>query len=237
MRIFNFWRNRSASGRIGEVQILEPEPKGKKIVIRIALGIGVFFIFGQLLSTEFKAIRVQTIQVKPAAIYPHVNELNRWENWFPWDNIDERLDFTLGDIKSGVGANLRWLGYDGHGKLVFTKSSPEKGINFDLSLFDENLKCNASIHYMEMEEGTTHVSWTVNGKINNPLIGGYLALWMGSKVGSILNRGLVYLKKAVIQDIAEQNELQKSAEKAMKELESTQEPANPPITSSPIHSQ
>ena len=223
MRIFNFWKNWGEPGRIGEIPVIETETKWKKIIGRIALGVGIIVIIGQFLSTEFRVIRVKTIKVKPAVVYPHVNELNNWEAWFPWSEIDKRLDFTLGDIKSGVGANLHWLGHDGEGKLVFTKSSPEKGIDFDISLYDGNLKCDVTIHFTELEEGTTHVSWSAKGKIKNPLIGGYLALWMEPKVGSILNRGLKDLRKAAIQGISEQNELEKLAEEAVKELEASEE--------------
>lgn len=168
----------------------------KKFGIFLAALIGIFTVVGLFLPTKYTVTRTQVIPGKPASIHTHVNDLTKWEGWAPWKDEDPSLIVTLGDKTSGVGANQTWLGKDGNGQLTFTQSSPEKGIDYDLSFNNGLYKCTAFIHYRDIG-GSTQVTWTMKGDMAFPVIGGYFALTMDSMAGPMFQRGLTKLKSVV----------------------------------------
>lgn len=199
--------------KIGRLKIVQERSKGKKIAIACMLGIGSLVVFGQLLSTKYSVIRIKHIKARPAVIFPYLNDLKKWESWFPWKNLDENLKFQFGEITSGVGANLSWTGQGGQGTLTFIKSTPEKGIDYQFSLHDGYYKCDVYFHYTELKEGNTYITWTVKGDLDRPIVGGYLTLLMEPVLGAILERGLSRLKYTVKQDIKKRDQLRHAAEK------------------------
>jgi len=56
----------------------------KKILIALAIIILVFVIVVATRPSEFRVARSTTISAPAAAIFPHVNELKKWEAWNPW---------------------------------------------------------------------------------------------------------------------------------------------------------
>ncbi len=168
----------------------------KKFAIFIAALIGIIIVVGLFLPTQYAVTRTQVIQGAPASIHVHVNDLTKWDAWAPWKDEDPSLVVTHGEKTSGVGANQSWAGKDGNGSLTFTQSSPEKGIDYDLSFNDGLYKCSAFIHYRDLG-GNTQVTWTMTGDMAVPVIGGYLAMTMDSMAGPMFQRGLTKLKNVV----------------------------------------
>ena len=168
----------------------------KKALVILASLIGIFILVGLFLPSQYTVVRTETIQAPPAIIHSHVNDLKKWEAWAPWKEEDPSLVVTIGTIDSGVGASQSWVGKDGNGSLTFTKSSPEQGIDYDLSFNDGMYKCEAFLHYDRQGEGSL-VTWQMNGDMDIPVIGGYFATMMDSMAGPMFERGLTKLKKTV----------------------------------------
>jgi len=168
----------------------------KKFGILFAALIGIFIVVGLFLPTQYTVTRTQVISGKPAVIHAYVDDLTKWNGWAPWKDEDPSLTITLGDKTSGVGASQSWVGKDGNGSLIFTQSSPDRGIDYDLSFNDGMYKCSAFIHYRDLG-GNTHVTWTMTGDMAVPVVGGYLALTMDSMAGPMFQRGLTQLKNVV----------------------------------------
>lgn len=168
----------------------------KKFTIFFLVLLGIFIVIGLFLPTEYAVTRTQVIKSKPVAIHAHVNDLTKWEEWAPWKDEDPTLAVTLGEIKSGVGASQSWVGKNGDGSLTVTMSSEQEGIDYDLSFSDGEYEGTAFIHYQDNGE-KTEVTWTMEGDMAVPVVGGYLALSMDSTVGPMLQRGLTKLKNTV----------------------------------------
>lgn len=168
----------------------------KKFGIILAALLVICIVVGLFLPTQYTVTRTQAIQGAPASIHIHVNDLTKWDAWAPWKDEDPSLVVTHGDKTIGVGASQSWVGKDGNGSLIFTRSSPENGIDYDLSINDGMFKSSAFIHYRDIG-GNTQVTWTMTGDMDVPIVGGYLAMSMDSMVGSMFERGLTKLKKVV----------------------------------------
>jgi hypothetical protein len=154
-------------------------------------------MIGLFLPTNYSVNRSIIIDAKPAAIHEYVGDLKKWREWEPWTEQDPTIIITYGDKTSGIGANQAWIGKDGDGQLILTSSSPAKGIKYDLFFDDGKYECKSAIAYEPIEEGKTKVTWSMEGSVDKPIIGGYFALIMGSMTGLAFERGLEKLKKQV----------------------------------------
>lgn len=187
---------------IGKLKIIRVKRKSKKekLITRLALGIALFIILSFLLSTKYLVTRVVFIpnnqKSPPANLYANLNDLNQWQYWAPWIIDDPSVIISLGEIRSGVGASQSWVGKNGKGSMTITKSSPDRGIDFNLSLNDGLYQSKTYIHFQK-NRGKTYVTWTENGKVSLPVIGGYLALLMEPIAGSMLEQGLAGLQYVV----------------------------------------
>ena len=56
------------------------------------------------------------------------------------------------------------------------------------------------MRYEALAENMTKVTWSMQGDMNMPIIGGYFALFMQYSIGSMFQQGLDQLKLIVEQD-------------------------------------
>ena len=80
-----------------------------------------------------------------------------------------------------------------------TRSSPEQGIEYDLFFDQGKYQCKSAMRYMALDENMTKVTWNMQGDMNMPIIGGYLAMTMDSMIGTMFERGLSKLKSHIEQ--------------------------------------
>jgi len=185
----------------------------KKIGL-ILVGLVVVFVgVGLMLPTQINVERSIVIQSAPAEIHQYVGDLQKWEQWTPWQKEDPTLVITLGDITAGVGASQSWQGDSGKGSLKIVSSSPDTGITYDLYFDGDQHKSDCVMRYDEIQAigntdlpgdtaintltKRTNVTWSMSGDMSIPVVGGYLALMMDGMAGGMLEQGLVSLKKVV----------------------------------------
>src|SRR5439155_4740010 len=116
-----------------------------------------------------------------------------WPNWLPFTKHDTSVKVII-EKPTGVGANQHWTGKDGTGKLTFTASDEEKGIDYDM-LFDEKWASKGSFTYTKAGD-ETRVAWRMTG-LNDDFMGQWMALGMKYMVGPMFEEGLVDLKNKV----------------------------------------
>ena len=168
----------------------------KKILYFLIILIAIFIVIGLFLPKEYIVSRSIVIDSDPEKIHKFVGDLKNWELWSPWIESDPSLEVKLGDKTTGVGASQSWKGEDGSGSLTFVKSDPERGVQYDLDFNDGQYKCVASFDY-EDQGDSTKVTWNMQGSMDMPIIGGYLASKLDSLVGTEFQKGLEKLKKVV----------------------------------------
>ena len=66
----------------------------KIILIAIPAVIVVFLIIVALQPSDFRVTRSGAIAARPEAVFPHVNELKKWEAWNPGGKIDPAMKLT-----------------------------------------------------------------------------------------------------------------------------------------------
>ena len=109
----------------------------KKMMTALAVLAAIVVVFLIVVATrpaDFRVSRSLTTAAPPAAIFPHVNELKKWEPWSPWMKLDPNARSTFEGPESGKGAAMSWAGNNqvGEGKMTITESKPSELIRFTL---------------------------------------------------------------------------------------------------------
>lgn len=176
--------------------------KALKIVL-VIVGIALLLVvgIGATLPKDYQVVRRTIIAHPSDLIHPYVNNLERWPEWTPWEKMDESVVTTIGDVSEGVGANQSWTGDQGDGRLVFTKSDPRTGVHYDMFMNGDKWQPKASINYAATDGGT-QITWTMQGSVPIPVLGGYLARMMDNMIGTAFEDGLSALKELVETEVA-----------------------------------
>src|SRR5687767_5317800 len=140
----------------------------KKILIGLAAVIVILVIVIALRPADFKMTRSSTIAAVPEAVFPHVNDLQKWQVWSPWARLDPNAKYTFEGPMAGPGAKLAWAGNSdvGAGSMTITESKPNELVRFKLD-FKEPFEGQCDTEFtLKPEAGGTHVTWTMTGRNN-----------------------------------------------------------------------
>ena len=159
------------------------------VLAAVVLAIGVGFA----LPSEYLVERSIVVNADRERIHALVGDLNRWPEWAPWQEADTTIRITYGDTTRGVGAHQSWRGDSGSGELTVTSSSPESGIEYDLS-FDGGAWLSVAALKYQPEGDATRVTWSMWGDAGGNLIGRYFGVMMDYMVGPMFEGGLDKLK-------------------------------------------
>src|SRR5687768_5531511 len=138
----------------------------KIVLIAIAAVIVVFFIVVAVQPSDFRITRTVSISAPPASVFPHVNDLHKWEAWSPWEKIDPALKRTFEGPPAGPGAIYRWAGNNevGEGSMTITESRPSDLIRMKLEFLKPFAAQNDVQFTFQPESDQTTVTWTMTGK-------------------------------------------------------------------------
>ena len=167
----------------------------KVLLFTIALLIIAFVAVGLfVLDGKYELARETTIKAPPEAVHKQVGDLREWPNWLPFQKQDPSVKTTI-EKPTGVGASQHWTSNGGNGKLTFTASDEQKGIEFDM-LFDEKHPAKGTITYAKVGDTETKVTWRMTGK-NDDFLGKWMVLAMQPMMGPMFEQGLADLKAKV----------------------------------------
>jgi hypothetical protein len=80
------------------------------LLLAIAFIAIIFFVVIAGRPDEFIVSRSIKISVPPEKIFPHVNDLHKWEAWSPWAKLDPSAKNSFAGADSGTGAAMSWDG-------------------------------------------------------------------------------------------------------------------------------
>src|ERR1043165_8785489 len=154
----------------------------------------VIVIAGQ--PCEFTVSRAAKISAPPEKIFPHVNDLHKWEAWSPWAKLDPNAKNSFEGAPSGVGAAMAWEGNCkvGVGRMTITDSQPSSVVRFRLDFQKPMQATNTAESTFLPDHGATIVTWSMSGK--NTIGGKVFGLLMNcdKMVGGQFEKGLASLK-------------------------------------------
>jgi hypothetical protein len=166
------------------------------ILLALALIAVLFVVIIAGRPDEFIVLRSIKIAAPPEKVFPHVNNLHKWEAWSPWAKLDPDAKNSFAGADFGTGATMSWSGNKkiGEGRMTITQSKEYESIRFKLE-FIRPFKATNTAEFSFRPEGTqTVVTWTMTGK--NNFFFKVFGLFMNcdDMVGKDFDKGLAAMK-------------------------------------------
>ncbi|MEI8297230.1 MAG: SRPBCC family protein [Pseudomonadota bacterium] len=130
----------------------------------------------------------------PAAVFPLINSLHRFNEWSPWSGLDPTMKLLYTGPEAGVGAHMAWAGNSkvGSGNETIVESVPEQRVTTALD-FGAQGAAQASLLLTPAGAGT-RVVWTLEMDLGMSPVGRYFGLFMDHLIGPDYERGLQRLR-------------------------------------------
>ena len=169
------------------------------ILFLIPLIIIVLLVLTSRQPADFKITRSGSISAPASAIFPHVNNLQKWEAWSPWAKLDPNAKNSFEGPSEGVGAKMSWAGNNkvGVGSMTIMESRPDEFVQFKLEFQKPMQATNIAEFIFKPEGDQTAVTWTMSG--TNNFMGKVMNLVMNcdKMVGGQFEKGLADLRAVV----------------------------------------
>jgi uncharacterized protein YndB with AHSA1/START domain len=171
----------------------------KKVLLAFGLLIVAFCVVIALQPSEFRITRSAMIPAPVESVFPHVNDLQKWQAWSPWARMDPNCKVTFEGPISGAGAIFSWAGNDqvGTGRMSIVESKPNERIQFKLEFMKPfESKCD-TVFGFRSEGAGTEVSWTMTG--TNDFMGKAFSLLINcdKMIGGQFEDGFTNLKAVI----------------------------------------
>jgi hypothetical protein len=150
--------------------------------------------------TEGHVVRSATIAAPPAAVFPHVNELKKWDAWSPWAKLDPNAKVSFAGPVAGAGAKFSWSGNDeiGEGTMTIVDSKPDELVNIRTDFTKPFAGTSVTDFTFKPEGGSTVVTWDMKTDQSSFLMRAMCVIFNGNKmIGDQFEKGLSSLKTVV----------------------------------------
>src|SRR5438445_10803139 len=167
----------------------------KTILIAIPTII-VFVIIVAMQPSNYRVARSVVVAAPQEAVFPHMNEVKKWEAWNPWGKADPNMKLTYGGPASGVGANYSWAGNKvvGEGRATITESRPSESVKYKMEFFKPMSATSVMDFAFKPQGNQTEVTVTVMGEKNFMAKAFCLFMSMDKMIGGKFERALADLK-------------------------------------------
>jgi Polyketide cyclase / dehydrase and lipid transport len=172
------------------------KPMLKIILTAIPILLVIFIIIVAMQPSSYRVTRSLAIAAPQAALFPHMNDLKKWEAWNPWAKADPNMRLTYGGPPSGVGANYSWAGNSavGEGRATITESGPSESVRYKMEFF-KPMSATSEMEFTFKPQGNqTAVTVTVTGDKNFMAKAFCLFMSMDKMIGDKFERALAHLK-------------------------------------------
>lgn len=170
-------------------------------VVWLLLGLGsmVALVLLFLLPAEWEVERETVIQAPAEAVWDHLVDLRRWEEWSPWQEGDyEGLAFEYSEVTRGTGSELRWSSEaTGDGRLGITAAEPPRRLELVMEMQEGTIVTRETLTLRPLSGGRTRVLWRDRGSLGHTLLGRLSLPVIEESMGRDLSRGLEELKRVV----------------------------------------
>jgi len=171
----------------------------KKIFLLLVVAIAAFAGVAALQPADFRVVRKAQIDGPPATVFPHVNELKKWDEWSPWAKLDPNAKNSFEGPPGGPGSSMFWSGNSqvGEGRMTIVESFPNRYIKFRLDFIRPFAATSMAEFNFEPNGDKTTVTWSMSGTKNfiSKAIG--LIMDCDKMIGGQFEQGLAQLNTAV----------------------------------------
>lgn len=170
----------------------------QKILLAVAAVLVILLLLILVQPSEYRVSRTALIAASPTALFEHVNDQRKFNQWNPWLKLDPNAKVEYAGAASGVGSVCRWHGNRnvGVGSSTITESRPGERVRFRMD-WKEPLSGTGTVDFVFTPEGDkTAVTWLMYGP--NNFMGKAMGLFvnMDKMCGDQFEKGLAALGEA-----------------------------------------
>lgn len=169
------------------------------ILILIALlALGIVIVISRQ-PVDFRITRSIAINVPASSIFPHLNDLRKWQDWSPWAKLDPACKVTFEGPPAGEGAAFAWAGNSkvGEGRMTVLEACPDAFVRYRVDFVKPFPGTNPAEIVLKPDGVRTEVVWAMEGRKNFVMKAAGLFLDCEKMLGPDLERGLSQLKTLV----------------------------------------
>lgn len=169
------------------------------LLAAIAILLAVLMVMIALTPPRFKVERSALIAAPPEAVFRHVNDFHKWQDWSPWAKLDPEAKISFAGPEAGTGAQFTWNGNKavGEGRMTIVDATPPRAIKLKLE-FVRPVESTADVAFSFEPAGDgTKVTWRMTGESGFMHRIFCLFVSMDKMVGRDYERGLANLKSVV----------------------------------------
>ncbi|MCB0382095.1 MAG: SRPBCC family protein [Psychroserpens sp.] len=174
----------------------------KYILFLILILIIGFAIYIAVQPNSFHVERTRTIPAPAAVIYNNISDFKNWEAWSSWVEEKPETVITLSNQTKGVGGSYTWEDEDGIGTMKTVAAVPNSSMTQEMQFADFPVN-EVRWKLIPNKDGTTDVTWTIDGKNLPFLFKAYTTVMGGMEnlIGPKYERGLELLEDILIQEM------------------------------------
>ncbi|MEQ8702510.1 MAG: SRPBCC family protein [Phaeodactylibacter sp.] len=168
-----------------------------KIGLIVVLGlVGLAAVLGLIAPREVALSRSTVIKAPQEMVFGTVNDLNTWESWSPWKEMDPAMQVTMGKPSVGEGAHYSWTGeQSGEGRMEITSATAPEKLTTHVD-FKGQGGADAAWTF-EPVEGGTQTTWAFHTVFPYPFNAMLLFQDFEGAIAKDYDRGLELLKEQV----------------------------------------
>jgi uncharacterized protein YndB with AHSA1/START domain len=173
----------------------------KRLFVILIAAILAFAVYVALLPGQYSVDRSATIAAPPEAVFTHVNNFKKWDDWSPWAKRDPNSKTAYEGPQEGPGAIFKWDGNEevGKGQMTIIESTPAERIAIKLE-FERPFPGSSNVGFAFKPEGEgTKVTWSLAGEqgfVERAMML-VMGLDMDEMIGKEYETGLASLKRIV----------------------------------------
>ena len=168
----------------------------KKALLTLFAIVALFLGYVAMQPANAPIARSATLAASPAAIFPHINDLHKWQAWSPWAKLDPNSKSTFEGPESGVGSAMTWAGNDdvGEGKMTVVETVANDHVKIRLDFAKPFAGTSFATLSLKPDGEKTNVTWSMVGENPSYLSRVMCTLFNANKmVGGMFEKGLANL--------------------------------------------
>ena len=169
----------------------------KKAILALLALVALFMGYVAVQPANAPIVRSATLPAPAAAIFPHINDLHKWQAWSPWAKLDPNAKVTFEGAESGVGAVFSWTSSNdevGEGKMTVVESVPNDHVKIRLDFTKPYAGSSMATLSLKPDGDKTNVTWSMTGEKPSFLTRVMCTIFNADKmVGGMFEKGLASL--------------------------------------------
>ena len=170
----------------------------KWLLIVLAFLVGLFVVITFFLPKDYYVERSIEIEAPALLVYAQVVDLEAWQTWNPWNDLDPDMALSYGDPTVGKGASYSWVSeVTGDGTMEIIEAISPLQVRYKMTFegYEDEPGFSSMLLDAANPVGPTRVTWTFEGEVGDRFFAPWLGIMMDTLLGPSYEKGLASLKE------------------------------------------